>query len=74
MLDFDTGQPHTSHTINPVPVILAGAPHGINAIENGRLSDVAPTLLDLLNLEKPALMTGNSLLRGPGVKHFVAAG
>ncbi len=60
MVDPVTGGPHTSHTLNDVPVILM-AP-GVTAIRNGRLADLAPTLLALLGLDQPAAMTGTSLI------------
>jgi 2,3-bisphosphoglycerate-independent phosphoglycerate mutase len=63
MKDPVTHQPHTAHTTGPVPVVLAGAPKGAK-LENGRLCDVAPTLLTLLGLPQPAEMTGHSLLTG----------
>jgi 2,3-bisphosphoglycerate-independent phosphoglycerate mutase len=62
MVDPETGGPHTAHTINPVPVILVGGPPGVT-LADGRLADIAPTLLELMGLEKPAEMTGESLLR-----------
>ncbi len=62
MRDPATGGPHTAHTTNPVPVVVLGAPAG-TAVADGRLADVAPTLLDLLGLEQPVAMTGHSLLR-----------
>jgi 2,3-bisphosphoglycerate-independent phosphoglycerate mutase len=61
MRDPATGGPHTAHTTNPVPLLLAGA--GDVALTEGRLADVAPTLLELMNLPKPADMTGTSLIR-----------
>jgi len=61
MIDPETGGPHTAHTMNPVPVILVGGPEGAR-LRNGRLADLAPTLLQLMNLEKPAEMTGESLI------------
>jgi len=61
MRDPETGGPHTSHTTNPVPVLLAGG--GEAALVEGRLADVAPTLLALMDLPQPAEMTGTSLLR-----------
>jgi 2,3-bisphosphoglycerate-independent phosphoglycerate mutase len=61
MRDPATGGPHTSHTTNPVPVLLLGG--GDAALANGRLADVAPTLLALMDLPQPAEMTGVSLLR-----------
>jgi len=62
MRDPDTGGPHTSHTTNPVPVLLLGG--GNVSLTSGRLADVAPTLLELMDLPQPAEMTGRSLLRG----------
>jgi 2,3-bisphosphoglycerate-independent phosphoglycerate mutase len=62
MRDPETGEPHTAHTINPVPFIVVNPPRAISRLEDGRLSDVAPTLLDLLGLPKPAAMTGHSLI------------
>ncbi len=59
MRDPVTGGPHTSHTLNPVPVLLAGS--DATALHEGRLADIAPTLLHLLGLAKPAEMTGRSL-------------
>jgi 2,3-bisphosphoglycerate-independent phosphoglycerate mutase len=64
MRDPETGGPHTAHTTNPVPVILMGGPAGATLAE-GRLADVAPTLLALMRIDQPAAMTGRSLLRGP---------
>jgi 2,3-bisphosphoglycerate-independent phosphoglycerate mutase len=62
MRDPETGEPHTAHTMNPVPFIVANPPRPIGRLENGRLSDVAPTLLDILGLPTPAAMTGHSLI------------
>jgi 2,3-bisphosphoglycerate-independent phosphoglycerate mutase len=61
MRDPATGGPHTSHTTNPVPVLLLGG--GDAALADGRLADVAPTLLALMDLPQPAEMTGVSLIR-----------
>jgi len=61
MRDPDTGGPHTAHTTNPVPLLLVGC--GNADLADGRLSDIAPTLIDLMNLPKPAEMTGVSLVR-----------
>jgi 2,3-bisphosphoglycerate-independent phosphoglycerate mutase len=61
MRDPETGGPHTFHTTNPVPMMLFGA--GNVPLAEGRLADVAPTLLELMDLPKPAQMTGVSLLR-----------
>jgi 2,3-bisphosphoglycerate-independent phosphoglycerate mutase len=61
MIDPETGGPHTAHTLNPVPVILVGGPEGAT-LRNGRLGDLAPTLLGLMGLELPPEMTGRSLI------------
>jgi 2,3-bisphosphoglycerate-independent phosphoglycerate mutase len=61
MRDPETGGPHTAHTTNPVPVLLQGG--GAASLADGRLADIAPTLLALMNLPQPAEMTGKSLLR-----------
>ncbi|WP_171173042.1 2,3-bisphosphoglycerate-independent phosphoglycerate mutase [Ruegeria sp. HKCCD8929] len=61
MVDPETGGPHTAHTLNHVPVALVGGPDGAR-LRNGRLSDLAPTLLTLMGLPKPPEMTGESLL------------
>jgi len=61
MVDPATGGPHTSHTTNPVPVALVGGPEGVT-LRNGRLADIAPTLLELMGLPKPDEMTGESLI------------
>ncbi len=63
MRDPATGGPHTAHTLNPVPVLLAGGPAG-TPLADGRLADLAPTLLALVGIAQPAAMTGRSLLRG----------
>jgi 2,3-bisphosphoglycerate-independent phosphoglycerate mutase len=62
MRDPVTGQPHTAHTLNPVPFIVVNPPVAVSRIDNGRLADVAPTLLDVLGLKQPAAMTGHSLI------------
>jgi 2,3-bisphosphoglycerate-independent phosphoglycerate mutase len=63
MRDPQTGGPHTAHTTNPVPVVLLGARNRALVAE-GRLADIAPTLLELMGLPKPPEMTGASLLQG----------
>jgi 2,3-bisphosphoglycerate-independent phosphoglycerate mutase len=60
MRDPVTGAPHTAHTTNRVPVFLAGA--GGRRLRDGRLADLAPTMLDLMGLAQPEQMTGRSLL------------
>jgi 2,3-bisphosphoglycerate-independent phosphoglycerate mutase len=62
MMDNRTGQPHTAHTTNLVPLILAGDSLGVARLTNGKLADIAPTVLDLLGLEQPVEMTGQSLI------------
>ena len=62
MIDYKTGEPHTAHTTNPVPLILVTSNEKLKLKSGGKLADLAPTMLDLMNLEKPEEMTGNSLL------------
>ncbi|MCK0168653.1 2,3-bisphosphoglycerate-independent phosphoglycerate mutase [Jannaschia sp. S6380] len=61
MIDPETGKPHTAHTLNPVPVILWGGPDGAR-LRDGKLGDLAPTLLQLMALDAPEEMTGESLI------------
>ena len=62
MCDPMTGGPHTAHTLNRVPLVLVNGPRDVAGVGNGRLADIAPTLLDLLGMTKPAVMTGHDLL------------
>jgi 2,3-bisphosphoglycerate-independent phosphoglycerate mutase len=62
MVDPETGGPHTAHTLNLVPVVMVGGPEGAT-LKNGRLSDLAPTVLALMGLEQPEEMTGQSLIQ-----------
>jgi 2,3-bisphosphoglycerate-independent phosphoglycerate mutase len=63
MKDPATGQPHTAHTLNPVPVIYVNdADREARILEGGRLCDLAPTMLELLKIPAPAEMTGHTLL------------
>jgi 2,3-bisphosphoglycerate-independent phosphoglycerate mutase len=62
MRDPKTGQPHTSHTCNPVPSVLVGGPADVTSLRHGCLADIAPTLLALMGLDTPKEMTGHSLL------------
>ena len=64
MIDYETGQPFTAHTTNPVPFILVNYTDGVGLREGGKLADIAPTLLDMMGLPKPEEMTGTSLLTG----------
>ncbi|ATH93234.1 phosphoglyceromutase [Bacillus glycinifermentans] len=61
VLITEEGKPHTAHTTNPVPVIVTK--EGVTLREGGILGDLAPTLLDLLGVEKPKEMTGTSLIQ-----------
>ena len=62
MVDPETGEAHTAHTTNPVPVALCGGPAHAR-LADGRLSDLAPTVLELMGLPQPEEMTGKSLIR-----------
>ena len=62
LVDYETGEPLTAHTTNPVPFILINADPKYSLKDNGRLCDIIPTLLELMEIEKPAEMTGESLL------------
>jgi len=61
MVDPQTGGAHTAHTLNPVPVILVGGPQGAT-LNDGCLADLAPSLLELMDLPKPPEMTGKTLI------------
>ncbi|MBO9473078.1 2,3-bisphosphoglycerate-independent phosphoglycerate mutase [Shimia sp. R10_1] len=61
MVDPETGGPHTAHTTNLVPVVLVNGPEGTK-LRDGRLADLAPTLLQLMDLDQPSEMTGESLI------------
>ena len=62
MVDPETGGPHTAHTTNLVPVVFYGGPAGAT-LADGRLADLAPTLLALMGLPQPDEMTGKNLIR-----------
>ena len=65
LIDYETGAPHTAHTTNPVPCIYVDAAEkDVELREDGRLCDLAPTLLDMIGLPKPAEMTGSTLFVG----------
>jgi 2,3-bisphosphoglycerate-independent phosphoglycerate mutase len=74
MRDPATGEPHTAHTLDPVPFVVVNPPSAIPHVDDGRLADVAPTLLDLLGLAKPAAMTGRSLIAAAADRARDAAG
>ena len=61
MIDYETGEPHTAHTTNPVPLAGINLPAN-KKLKEGRLADLAPTMLDIMGLVKPDEMTGESLL------------
>ena len=60
MVNPETGTPWTAHTTNPVNLIVVGG--NIKSVQNGGLSDIAPTMLKILGIEKPDDMTGHSLI------------
>ena len=62
LIDYETGEPWTAHTTNPVPFILVNADPKYSLKEDGCLADIIPTLIELMGMEKPADMTGESLL------------
>jgi 2,3-bisphosphoglycerate-independent phosphoglycerate mutase len=70
MINLATGDPHTAHTTNPVPAVVAsfqkddklGLRNG-TSLNNGTLADVAPTILEIMGLNKPSEMTGQSLIK-----------
>ena len=62
MIDYDTNDAYTAHTTNPVPFVLIDNERKNVRLRKGGLSDVAPTILDLMGIEKPKEMTGKSLV------------
>ena len=62
MVDYETGEPLTAHTTNPVPFILVNYDPAYTLREGGSLADIAPTLIEMMGMEKPEEMTGESLL------------
>ena len=62
MVDEATGEPWTAHTTNPVPFILVNYDPAYTLKEGGALCDIVPTMIDMMGMEKPAEMTGQSLL------------
>ena len=67
MRDPETGGPHTAHTTNPVPLVLVGGSEG-QTLSNGRLADLAPTLLYMMGVDQPVEMTGRNLIADAGDK------
>ena len=62
LVDYETKEPFTAHTTNPVPFILINADPAYALRENGCLADIIPTMIELMGMEQPAEMTGKSLL------------
>ena len=62
LIDYETGEPFTAHTTNPVPFILVNADPAYKLREGGCLADIAPTLIELMGMEQPKEMNGASLL------------
>lgn len=62
MIDYSNGEAFTAHTTNPVPFVLVNYKEGVTLKEGGKLADIAPTLIEMMGMEKPAEMTGESLL------------
>ncbi|MGF1629194.1 MAG: 2,3-bisphosphoglycerate-independent phosphoglycerate mutase [Kiloniellaceae bacterium] len=73
MSDEKTGQAHTAHTMNKVPLLLINGPDRVVGLKSGRLADIAPTVLDLMALPVPAVMTGHSLVEPPAARGEAAA-
>ena len=63
MVNAETGKPQTAHTTNKVPFVLINAPENIKLKDDGALCNIAPTVLQLLGIQKPAEMTGESLIK-----------
>ena len=62
LIDYNTGESFTAHTINPVPFILINYDDSYTLREGGCLADIAPTLIEIMGMEQPEEMTGKSLL------------
>ncbi len=62
MANHETGGPHTAHTLNKVPMVLYAPTHDAAAVRDGKLADLAPTVLELMGIQKPDEMTGKSLI------------
>lgn len=62
MKDYETNGAFTAHTVNPVPFVLVNYKEGVTLKEGGKLADIAPTLIEMMGMEKPAEMDGESLL------------
>ncbi len=73
MFDEASGQKHTQHTLNRVPALLFNAPVAVHSLADGKLADVAPTLLALMGVPQPAEMTGKSMLSQASRPSILAA-
>jgi len=73
MFDEASGQKHTQHTLNRVPALLFNAPAAIRSLSDGKLADIAPTLLALMNVPQPVEMTGKPLVSGASRPAILAA-
>jgi 2,3-bisphosphoglycerate-independent phosphoglycerate mutase len=62
MHDETTNGPHTAHTLERVPVMIVNAPKDVKKLKDGKLADVAPTLLEMMHMRKPGVMDGVSLI------------
>lgn len=62
LVDYETGEPFTAHTTNPVPFLLVNYDETYTLREGGCLADIVPTLIEVMGKEQPAEMTGKSLL------------
>jgi len=62
MMIDENGHVHTAHTLNPVPLILVDDSRRKTGLKTGNLGDIAPTILEIMEIEKPIPMTGKSLL------------
>ncbi len=68
MVNVETGKPHTAHTTNEVPFVIINPPYEIELRESGALCDIAPTILQLMDIKQPEEMTGQSMLKVPVLK------
>ena len=62
LIDYETGEPFTAHTTNPVPFILVNYDPAYKLAEGGCLADIAPTMIEMMGMKQPVEMTGKSLL------------
>jgi 2,3-bisphosphoglycerate-independent phosphoglycerate mutase len=72
MVDPETGEPHTAHTLSAVPAVLVNCTLPGASLADGRLADVAPTLIELMGLTQPVEMTGHSLIKREGAPTLLA--